>query len=117
MKAALLPLEFSSKTEERYAEYLENCRMAQMLIAWKYPAPNLPLGHRCWYQPDFLVVASDGVVELHEVKGRWGTGKAGWTEDSRAKIKMAARAFRAFFRFVAVHPDGELGWVVEKIRP
>ena len=51
---------------------------------------------------------ADGVIEMHEVKGYW-------TEDARAKIKVAANKFP--FRFVAVYKQAKKdggGWRFEE---
>lgn len=51
---------------------------------------------------------ADGVIEMHEVKGYW-------TEDARAKIKVAANKFP--FRFVAVYKQAKKdggGWRIEE---
>lgn len=60
------------------------------------------------YTPDFAVMLADGVIEMHEVKGYW-------TEDARAKIKVAANKFP--FRFVAVYKQAKKdggGWRIEE---
>lgn len=54
------------------------------------------LADKTFYTPDFVVLAPDGVLEMHEVKGFW-------EEDARVKIKVAAAQFP--FRFVAITRD------------
>jgi hypothetical protein len=58
-----------------------------------YEGVKLRLADNTFYTPDFAVLASDHVLEMHEVKG-W------WTDDGRAKIKIAAEMYP--FRFKAV---------------
>lgn len=62
-------------------------------IAWyRFEGLKLRLADNTFYTPDFAVMASDGVMECHEVKGVW-------MDDARAKIKVAASMYP--FRFYA----------------
>jgi hypothetical protein len=78
-------------------------------ILWhKFDGIKLRLADNTFYTPDFAVLAADGVMELHEVKGFW-------QDDARAKIKIAAAIYP--FRFIAVmaKPKREGGgWSVEE---
>lgn len=78
-------------------------------ILWhRFEGIKLRLADNTFFTPDFAVLAADGVMELHEVKGFW-------QDDARAKIKIAADQYP--FRFIAVRvrpkKDGG-GWAVEE---
>jgi len=77
--------------EAKYAERLEEDRIAGRIDSWMFEPMGLRLAKSLTYNPDFLVVYSDGSTEFHEVKGFW-------RDDAKAKIKMAATAF-PMFRF------------------
>jgi len=96
-----------NKTEAAYAGHLE-ARKAAGEVAWYlFEAVKLRLADNCFYTVDFAVMLTDGVLEMHEVKGFWA-------DDARVKIKVAAERFP--FRFIAVRvkpkKDGG-GWAVE----
>jgi len=93
-----------NKLECDYSEHLEARRLAGEITAWKFEPFNLRLAPGASYKPDFLVVCSDGILELHETKGFW-------REAARLRIKVAAEAF-PWFRFLAVQrKHGQ--WITE----
>ncbi|WP_448177610.1 DUF1064 domain-containing protein [Stenotrophomonas maltophilia] len=96
-----------NKTEAAYAERLRALEASGQILWHKFEGLKLRLADNTFFTPDFAVVAADGVVECHEVKGHW-------QDDARAKIKIAAAMYP--FRFIAVKPkpkrDGG-GWAVE----
>lgn len=85
-----------NKTEAAYAAYLEMLKHAGEIADYRFEAVKLRLADKTFYTPDFIVLAPDGVLEMHEVKGFW-------EEDARVKIKVAAAQFP--FRFVAITRD------------
>lgn len=85
-----------NKTEAAYAAYLEILKRAGEIADYRFEAVKLRLADKTFYTPDFVVLAPDGVLEMHEVKGFW-------EEDARVKIKVAAAQFP--FRFVAITRD------------
>lgn len=93
-----------NKTEAAYASHLDLLRAAGEVIWHRFEGLKLRLADNTFYTPDFAVMAADGVMECHEVKGFW-------QDDARAKIKVAADLFP--FRFLAFKPrpkrDGG-GW-------
>lgn len=96
-----------NKTEAAYAEHLE--RIKGTVIAWyKFEGMKFRLADNTFYTPDFMVMASDGVLQAHEVKGFW-------TDDARVKIKIAADMYP--IQFMAFKPktkkDGG-GWAQEE---
>lgn len=104
--------------ERRYLdEVLRPRELARELLWWSFEPWKLQIGKRCTYAPDFVVVASDGTIECHEVKATWRSGKAGWMEDARVKIKAAASRY-PFLRFVAAaerRSGGRSEWTFEEI--
>lgn len=105
-----------NRTETRYAVHLAALK-AQGRVQWYAFEPvTWRLAKRLSYTPDFLVVNADGVLECHEVKASRRVGDkrvALWTEDARAKIKMAAEQYPMIL-FVAVHEWGPGTWAVEE---
>lgn len=96
-----------NKTEKAYADHLELLRKAGEVLWVRFEGLKLRLAESTFYTPDFAVMAADGVMECHEVKGHW-------TDDARVKIKVAAEQYP--FRFVAIKArakkDGG-GWSME----
>ena len=82
-----------NKTEKAYADHLALLQRAGELLWFRFEGVKLRLADNTFYTPDFAVLAADGVMELHEVKGFW-------QDDARAKIKIAADQYP--FRFIAV---------------
>lgn len=97
-----------NQTEAAYAEHLRALQHAGEILWFRFEGIKLRLADNTFYTPDFAVLAADGVMELHEVKGFW-------QDDARAKIKIAADQYP--FRFIAVRvrpkKDGG-GWAVEE---
>lgn len=95
-----------NKTERAYADVLEALRVGGIIREWHFEAVTLKLAHDCRYTPDFLVVRSDGALELHEVKGFW-------RDDAKVKTRVAARVLP--FPIFAVQRAGRNGWTVERV--
>lgn len=96
-----------NKTEAAYAGHLEGMRHAGKVAWYKFEGIKLRLADNTFYTPDFAVMAEDGVMECHEVKGFW-------QDDARAKIKIAADLYP--FRFIAVTVRAKSqggGWNIE----
>lgn len=97
-----------NQTEAAYAERLRALQHAGEILWHRFEGIKLRLADNTFFTPDFAVLAADGVMELHEVKGFW-------QDDARAKIKIAADQYP--FRFIAVRvrpkKDGG-GWAVEE---
>lgn len=94
-----------NKTEAAYAARLECLRLAGEVAAWWFEPVTLVLSHgnACKYTPDFLVQRTDGVLELHEVKGSKKDGGRivpVVEEDSMVKVKAAAELYPFVFRMV-----------------
>ncbi len=96
-----------NKTEEAYASDLRDAQALGDILWYRFEGLKLRLADNTFYTPDFAVLASDGVMECHEVKGFW-------TDDGRAKIKIAAEQYP--FRFKAIKARSKKnggGWEVE----
>lgn len=97
-----------NKTEAAYESYLAEQKYLGAVQWYKFEGVKLRLADNTFYTPDFAVVASDGVLEMHEVKGFW-------QDDARAKIKIAADMYP--FRFIALKAKAKKdggGWAVEE---
>ena len=78
------------------AEYEQELKLRQAVgkVAWfRFEGLKLRLADNTFYTPDFAVMLASGVMECHETKGFW-------TDDARAKIKIAAEMYP--FRFIAI---------------
>lgn len=96
-----------NKTEAAYATTLEQFKNDGLIQWYRFEGVKLRLADNTFYTPDFAVMAKDGVLEMHEVKGRW-------MDDARVKIKVAADTYPLRFFGVTVKPrkDGG-GWSYE----
>lgn len=91
-----LPAGTMNKTEAEYARILE-ARKAKGEIEWyKFEGMTFKLANNTRYTPDFAVMLTGGVMEMHEVKGYW-------MDDARVKIKVAAEMYP--FSFIAVKKE------------
>jgi hypothetical protein len=96
-----------NKTEQAYAALLEQRKQSGEVLWYRFEGVKLRLADATFYTADFAVMAADGVIELHEVKGFW-------SDDARVKIKVAAEQYP--FRFIAAkstprRPGGD--WQME----
>jgi len=83
--------------EKRYAAHLEARRMCGEIIGWKFEAIKLKLARATFFNPDFLVIALNYRLELHETKGHM-------EDDAAVKTKLVAEMFPEF-RIVIVRYD------------
>lgn len=86
-----------NKLEAAYFDHLQLLLSAKKILWFKYKPGSLCLtthdGKSVHYRPDFMVMALDGTLEIHETKGRW-------EEDAIRIFKIAADTFP--FRFLCV---------------
>ncbi len=97
-----------NNTESAYAAHLTLLERTGEVLWHRFEGVKLRLADNTFYTPDFAVMAADGVLEMHEVKGFW-------TDDARVKIKVAADAYP--FRFIAFKAEAKKrggGWVREQ---
>lgn len=97
-----------NKTEQAYQRHLNARREAGEVLWFRFEGIKLRLADNTFYTPDFAVMAADGQLECHEVKGFW-------TDDARVKIKVAADQYPLTFLAVKAKAkkDGG-GWAVEE---
>lgn len=94
-----------NRTEQAYEGHLRTLAACKDVIWWKFEGVKLRLADNTFYSPDFVVMRSDGQMEMHEVKGHW-------QDDARVKIKVAASIYP--FRFIAAQPlEKFAGWKFE----
>ncbi len=96
-----------NQTEAAYAALLEEQRLFKMIAWFKFEGVKLRLADNTFYTPDFAVMLTTGLMQLHEVKGHW-------QDDARAKIKIAADLYP--FEFIAVRKQSKKdggGWAQE----
>ena len=87
IKPARGPTDRMNKTERRYADYLEACRMGREFIWWGYACMKFRLADDTWYTPDFIVIPRLSILEVHEVKGGF------IREDSKIKFKVCKELY------------------------
>jgi hypothetical protein len=92
-----------TRAEVAYQEILERRKLAGEIHVHRYECMSLRLGHRCFYHPDFYVVALDYTIEIHEVKGYM-------EDDARVKLMAAASAFPEFRFILARAKKVRGGW-------
>lgn len=94
-----------NNTEEAYSKHLESLK-AEGIIAWfKFEGMKFRLAGNTFYTPDFAVMRSDGVLQMHEVKGYW-------QDDARVKIKIAAELYP--MDFIAIRKGKGGKWEMEE---
>lgn len=99
------PFVSMNQTESAYGFYLEALKRDGKIVRYDFEPVKLRLADATYYTPDFRVVAQDGTIEFHEVKGFW-------RDDARVKIKVAAEMHP--YRFLAVKKT-KSGWEHEEI--
>ena len=98
-----------NKTEIAYEErVLKPAMQAGEILWYQFEPISLKLAKNTYYRPDYMVLTKARELEVHEVKGFW-------TDDARAKTKIAAALFP--FRFIAVRRAKKSeggGWAIEE---
>lgn len=85
------PKGIDSSYELHYLEILQQKKHKGEIQDFHLKPGSLRLGANCHYEPDFLVISADGVVEFHEVKGN-----TRFAQKSLVKVKVAAHQFPWF---------------------
>lgn len=104
-----------NKTEAAYNGHLGLLLRAGEIDGFMFEGIKLRLADNTFFTPDFLVMAKDGVLELHDTKGTTKKARASgikeaapWIEeDAKIKLKLTAELFP--FRVFAVYKTAE-GW-------
>lgn len=78
-----------NKTEARYEQKLKAMLFRGEILWYKFEGITLKLADDTRYTTDFVVMTSDGIIELHEVKG----SKFTFTDDAKVKVKVTAEQF------------------------
>ena len=96
------------RTESEYAEHLELLKRIGEIVWYRFEGMKFRLADNTFYTPDFSVMRSDGLLEMHEVKGYW-------MEDAKVKIKVAAEMYPVEFLAVKkkTRREGQ-GWKIER---
>lgn len=105
-----------NKTEAAYAERL---RADTSLAMFRFEPIKLRLADNTYFSPDFMVIAADGQVELHEVKVEKADGSVLMEDDAAVKIKVAAEIYDEFvFKLCsrATKKNGG-GWTIKVVGP
>lgn len=99
-----------NKTETAFAQRLELQRHAGEVLWWKFEGIKLMLAKNTSITVDFAVLPANGVLTMVDVKG----SKAIFTDDARAKMKVAADMYPFVFQAAYPKPKSEgAGWVFE----
>lgn len=101
-----------NRVEEKYSYHLQDRLLAGEIRWWMYEAWKMRLADNTYYTPDFIVIDNALFIEAHEVKSEWSTGKPGWQEDARVKIKVAAEMYPIRFLAATLMRDGS--WQFEE---
>lgn len=100
-----------NKTEQRFDAYLQLLTAAGEVEDYRFEPFRLRLTTKDWlttYTPDFgILYPQDRTIELCDIKGG-----AGWEDDARVKIKIAASEFW-WFRFAGYTEDRGGNWKKE----
>lgn len=95
-----------NKGESKYALELDARQRAGRIQWWRFEALKVRLADKTFVTADFAVLAHDGTLELHDVKGRKGDGY--WCEeDAKIKLKVLAETFPAVVKIVWPNKAGE----------
>lgn len=105
-----LPKGVMNKTEAEYAAMLEEQKRMGLVHWWKFHALRVRLADNTFYEVDFLVMAADSVLEIHEIKGGYTTDKG------QMKIKVCAESLPVFrvFKLTKLPKKDGGGWKKEE---
>jgi hypothetical protein len=101
-----------NSVERRYEQHLRDRLLVGEIRWYEFEPLKLRLADNTYYTPDFIVVDNALALEAHEIKTEWSTGKPGWNEDARVKIKVAAEHFP--IRFIAATYMRDGSWQFEE---
>lgn len=109
-----------SKLEIAYDAHLALQKAAGEIVEFWYEKITLKLGPNCHYKPDFMVMRTDRVLELHETKPIGGAGiraKGGprFGNDSIVKLRACAGSFPFPCFIVTPEDKGMSRWVKKRV--
>lgn len=96
-----------NKTETAYAERLAALKHDGKILDWKFHVLRVRLADNTFYEPDFVVLAADGQISIHEVKGSFTT------EKGQLKIKLCAEVLPWFRVFKCSRQKGG-EWIIHE---
>lgn len=94
-----------NQLEARYALHLEGLKRSSEILDYLFEPFKLRLADKTYYSPDFMVVAKDLELEVHEVKGT-SKGKPFYEDDAIVKLKVVAEQFPFKFKMVWIDKSG-----------
>ena len=93
-----------NKTEAAYDKYL---KAHPDVVFHAFEPVKLRLADSCSLTPDFMVMLSDGSISFRDTKAYWTSAKkVGVTDDSLAKMKVAAEMYPMFTFTMTWNKDG-----------
>lgn len=109
-----------NKTEGAYESHLELRKQVGEVAWYGFEQITFKLADDCRYTPDFSVMLSSGILEMHELKGTTTiTRKSGdkvkapyFQDDAKVKLRVAAKMFPVIFKVVY---KVEGNWIEEEI--
>ena len=107
-----LPKGTMNKSETAFSQYLEMLKHTGDVLWYKFEGIKLMIAPNTSITVDFAVLPASGVLEMIDVKG----SKAIFTDDARAKMKVAAAMYPFVFKvaYPVAQKDGG-GWKIEDI--
>ncbi len=107
-----------NKTEQTYSAYLDEQKAAGAVLWSGYEPLTFKLAHDCRYTPDFAVLMADHSITMIDTKAgirsKAGASTYLCEEDSKIKIRVAARLF-PFFKWAIAYKDKRTGEWIEVI--
>ncbi len=95
-----------NKTEAGYGQQLELLKRAGEVLWYRFEGIKLRLADNTFLTVDFAVMRSDGVLEMHEVKGFM-------EDDANVKLKVAAASYPFLFKLIRKGKGGT--WTTTEI--
>lgn len=99
-----------NKLEREYAQELELRKKAGEIVEWRFEEHKVRIGKGAFYLVDFWVMLPYGLIEMHEVKGRW-------EEAARVRFRAAVDRHWYYSWKVVTKPKGCVQFQVETVEP
>jgi len=96
-----------SETEKHFGEWLQDGVKLGMVGWWAYEPFVLRLGPKVSYTPDFIAQLRGAAPVAIEIKGTTlsdGKPMPYFRRGDQAKVRLAAQAYGALYRFQVMHP-------------
>jgi hypothetical protein len=97
-----------NRLEADYAAHLDARQAAGEIHRYWYEPIKMRLADKTFYSPDFVVIAADLSVEVHEVKGFM-------RDDANVKLKVAASMYACFRFMLATRRRKSDPWTVREV--